>query len=312
MLRHFALSSVLSLAVWGVPAHALDKASPKPSPYSCSIEQIPTSWAFDNAPGEIEQNNAVFGELGQTTIDFHFRNREPSAIQALMLVMEYADGQGRIIDQVPVSAAVGDKPLDPSPNVLAPIHSWKRAVLPGASALMGADREGIRTGSCPVRARVTFARAQFTDGTVRTFSSPGWRVGPMPRAIPNLSETVPPVPADPPVSLRARVKISATGQLADILSDDQDQPKVLAWIKDRMRDWSFRPALLNGEASDSEFDALFLIHAKGEINFHESEPLLAPVTLIQFFWTHDLHPDSGGADRITVMYGFLPEGSQME
>jgi hypothetical protein len=79
-----------------------------------------------------------------------------------------------------------------------------------------------------------------------------------------------------------------------------------------MKDWSFHPALLNGEATDSEFDALFLIHAKGEIHFHESEPLLAPVTLIQFFWIHDLHPDSGGVDRMTVMYGSLPEGSQVE
>jgi hypothetical protein len=184
-----------------------------------------------------------------------------------MLVMEYADGQGRIIDQVPVSAAVGDNPLDSLPNVLAPIQSWKRAVLPGASASMGGVKEGIRTGSCPVRTRVTFARAQFTDGIVRTFSSPEWRVGPMPRAIPTLAETVVPVPADPSVSLRARVKISATGQVADILSDDRDQPKVLAWIKDRLSDWSFHPALLNGEATDSEFDALFLIHAKGEDPF---------------------------------------------
>jgi len=301
MLRRLAFCPAMYLALWWVPTHALDMTSPQPSPYSCRIDELPTSWAFDNSPGEIEQNNAVFGELGQTTIDFHFRNREPSAIQALMLVMEYADGQGRIIDQVPVSAAVGDKTLDSSPNVLAPIQSWKRAVLPGASALMGAVKEGIRTGSCPVRARVTFARAQFTDGTVRTFSSPQWRVGPMPRAIPTLLEPIPPVPVDPPISLRARVKISATGQVADILSDDRDQP-----------DRSFRPALLNGEATDSEFDALFLIHAKGEIHFHESEPLLAPVTLIQFFWIHDLQPDSGGADRMTVMYGFLPECSQVE
>ena len=79
-----------------------------------------------------------------------------------------------------------------------------------------------------------------------------------------------------------------------------------------MKDWSFRPALFNGEPTDSEFDALFLIHAKGEIHFHESEPLLAPVTLIQFFWIHDLQPNRGGADRMTVMYGFLPEGSQVE
>src|SRR4029077_10992320 len=133
MLRHFALCPVLYLAVGGT-AQALAKASPHPSPYSCRIEQLPTSWAFDNPPGEIEQNGVVFGELGQTAIDFHFRNREPSAIQALMLVMEYADGQGRIIDQVPVSAVVGDNSLDSPPNILAPIQRWKRAVLPGDSA----------------------------------------------------------------------------------------------------------------------------------------------------------------------------------
>ena len=227
MLRRLALCPVLYLAVWGVSSAASDKASPQLSPYSCRIDQLPTSWAFDSPLGEIEQNNAVFGELGQTTIDFHFRNRGPSAIQALMLVMEYVDSGGRIIDQVPVSAAVGDQPLDSSPNVLAPIQNWKRAVLPGASALMGADREGIRTGFCPVRARVTFGRAQFTDGTVRTFSSPGWRLGPMLRAVPTLSKTIPPVPTDPPVSLRARVKISATGRVGDILSDDGSNLKFL-------------------------------------------------------------------------------------
>ncbi len=282
------------------------------NPYSCQSEHLRTVWTFDNPPGEIEQHTVIFSELGQTTVDFHFRNRQPMPLQALMLVMQYEDEQGRAIDRVAVSAAVNSTLAKSPINEVTPIQSWKHAISPGESALMGTVKEGIRTGFCPVRARVTFAKVQFTDGTVRTASSPGWRMEPMPRVVPTLSETIPALPVDPPVSLRARMKISATGHVVDIISEDQDQPKVLAWIKDRMKDWSFRPALLNGEPTDSELTVLFLIHAKGMIHFHEVEPLLAPVTLVQFLWTHDLFPGNGGVDRLTVMYGFLQEGSTSE
>ena len=148
---------------------------------------------------------------------------------------------------------------------------------------------------------------QLSDGSVRIFSSPRWQLEPVPHRVPRLSEDTPNLPVTPPVSLLAKVKVSASGQVVDVVSDgQQDDPKVLAWIRERMtQNWTFHPALRNGQPVDSEFAVLFLIHGKGMINVPETRPLLMPLTIIQFFWSRDLFPNDGGVDRWTVTYGML-------
>src|SRR5439155_13476074 len=109
---------------------------------------------------------------------------------ALVLIMEYADKENEIIDRVPIAAAVTQGIADSPPFVLSPSQAWKSALSPGDSARMERVRDGIRTGRCPVRGRVTFASVRFTNGTVRTFSFPEWQLGPLPTLIPTLPETI--------------------------------------------------------------------------------------------------------------------------
>jgi hypothetical protein len=153
---------------------------------------------------------------------------------------------------------------------------------------------------------------KFTDGTVRSFSSPEWQVDPVPRRIPQLAE-VPALPVGPPVSLLAKVKINTAGEVVDVISTDREHMEVLPWVRDRMRHkWTFYPALLDGKPIESELPVLFLIHAPGMMKFTETEPLYSPVTLIQFFRSQDLFPNTATIDRWTVTYGFLQEGSTVE
>ena len=314
MLGKCAVTLLLCIAIpTCLPAAGRSWTDEQASPYSCQAEQIPTSWAFDNPPGRIERNEIVFGELGRATLDFQFRNLESAPISALALVVEYADKTGQIIDRVPI-ASVSEHSTNPFslPFAVQGAMRWKGALSPGESALMGGVTDGIRTGSCPNRARITFARAQFADGNVRSFSFPGWQIGPVPRLVPRLSQNVPSLPVDSPVSLLAKIKVSSSGQVVDVVSDSQENAKVLAWIRDRMRHWSFHPALLNGQPVDSDLTVLFLIHAKGMLRFPEIEPLLTPVTIVQFFWSHDIFPNEGDIDRWTVTYGLLQEGSIVE
>ena len=300
----YALLTVLIFCALGSVPVSLGQDE---NPYSCQREQLKTVWAVSNPIGEIEQHTVIFSGLGQTTVDFHFRNRLSMPLRGLMLVMEYEDSQGRVIDRVPISANVGML-TNASDNELTPIRTWKRAISPGDSALMGAVKEGIRTGFCPVIARVIFAKAQFADGTTQAYSSSGWRLEAAPRMIPTLSEHIPKMPVEPPVSIRAKLKISVTGKLVDIAGDEQ-QRKVLDWIGNQIREWSFYPAFLDGQPVDSDLDVLFLMHAKGSTQFQEPEPVLTPITVVHFLWTDDLFPGRGGGDRWTVVYGLLEEGS---
>jgi len=128
--------------------------------------------------------------------------------------------------------------------------------------------------------------------------------------IPTLPETIPELPVQPPVSLLAKLKISATGDVLDVVPEEPKNLKLVDWIRDRMRqNWKFHPALLNGKSTDSELTVLFLIYARGMIKFAETKPMLHPITVIHFFWSHDLFAQVSAMDRWTVTYGALHEGT---
>jgi hypothetical protein len=300
----------LSLAISGQLARARNTPNTERSTYDCHIADLPTSWAFDDHPGVVVAHSAMFGELGQTAIDLHFRSTETSPIQSIALVLEYTDAGQETIDRVPIFAAVKPAMAKTPLNVLAPADAWRTALLPGDSATMSAVTNGIRTGHCPVRAQVTFASVQFTDGSVRIYSSPEWRLGPIPTLIPTLPEVIPDLPVEAPASLLAKLTINASGEVLDVAPAEPADPKLVDWIRSRMGpDWKFHPALLDGKPTDSELNVLFLIHAKGMTKFPETRPVLHPVTLIRFLWSHDLSPQTSATDKLMVMYGFLQEGS---
>jgi hypothetical protein len=291
---------------------AQDQSLDRPQPYDCRVADLPTLWPADISPGTIEHNNFNSGEWGHSVIELTFRNGSPGHIDKLALVIEYVDAQGGLIDRVPMVAGLVPGVPNAPPSVLSPARAWNHALAPGDAASMVTVRDGVRTGYCPVRARITFATVRFTDGTVQRFSSRGWQLGPLPTVIPRLPESVPDLPVGPPASLVAKLKVSASGNVLDVVAERAENAKLVDWVRDRMKSWKFHPALVNGTPRDSEVLVLFLIHAKGMLRFPETRPVSQPITLVQFFWSHDRFPDTAGPDKWTVMYGLLPEDSVAE
>jgi len=306
-LSHVLLVLLISgLASAQVP----ERLSPEQSHYQCAVTNIPTSWAFDDAPGSIERSNAQFAESGEGSLDLRFRSRQSAQINALALVVEYLDTEGQVLVRVPMFARVNPAVAKIPSNVFRPADSWGEPLSSGDEALLVGDSVGIRIGRCPARARVTFANLQLSDDTTRTYSSRDWTLGPTPVIVPRLPDALPEFPVQPPVSLLAKLQISASGTVLDVLAEEPADPRVVGWIRDRMmQDWKFHPAILNGNATDSEIKVLFLIHAKGMPSFVEKKPVLQPVTLIRFAWKHDLFPTVTDADRLTVSYGSSIEGT---
>ncbi len=282
------------------------------SPCDCRATNLETSGQTDISPVSIEHNNVTFTELGHSSLELKVRNRGPGRIEKLALLLEYVDAEGRLIDRVPVVAGVGPGTLKTPPSVLSPANVWKSSLAIGDVVSMATVHDSIRTGYCPVRARITFAKIQFADGKVQKLSSPGWQLGPVPTVIPRLQENVPDLPVEPPVSFIAKLKVSAAGSVLDVVPEESENLKLVDWVRDRMKNWKFHPALVNGRPSDSELTVLFRIHARGMLKFPETQPVLQPITLIQFFWSRDLFPGIGAPDRWTVTYGLLREDSVSE
>jgi hypothetical protein len=286
----------------------------QPSRDACVVEQIPTEWASDTPLGVIEQHSVVFTNMGRVEPTFVFRNLQTVAVQALALTLDYLDKQGRTIDRVPIVAST-EQALKGFrvPFAAEETHRWENAIAPGGSALIGGIKDGIRAASCPSRAVVTFALVQLADGKNQSFATPGWRLGPIPIRVPEISHASLPPRIDPPVSFAAEVIIEASGDVIDVVSDETKEPKLLDWTRDYLKkDWKFHPALLDGHPVSSTINVLFLFHAKGTVTSSSIDIPRGPVTMIHFLWTHDVIPNDDEPDRWTVMYGFRNENSTVE
>jgi hypothetical protein len=295
-----ALSSPPRSATWARSREDADS-----SKFFCRSEALNTTWAIANPPLAIDQSRIEFTETGTSYIDLRARNVEASPVEALALVIEYADKLGQVLERVPVAAATEQaseqfRPPFPLQHTNGP---WTKPLLPGDSVRVQGIRDGVRTASCADSARVTFAMVQFGDGTTKTFSSAGWQLGPTPQVIP----VVPAFPSDlveAPIALLARVKISASGQILDVIPLDQEQSPALNLIRDQMRqDWKFNPALYDGRPTTSDLIVLFRIHSERTLAFSETRPSPSPLILIDFF------PDERNPGKLLIAYGRLFSGS---
>jgi hypothetical protein len=305
MLSKLAATIVLAIVTLG---GVVAEAQPG-NPYECRVSEVPTSWAFGSPPGTISQHSAIFGDSGQDSIDLQFRSEERKAISALGLILEYEDATGEIIDRIPVVAGASSSPVSVPPNVLTPDGVWKDALPQGGFVTLTAVKNGVRTGRCPVRAKVTFAKIRFADGSTRTFSADHWGLGPVPMMIPTPSESTTELPVEPPVAMLAKLKISSSGSVVGVLPEEAGNSRLADWIRARIGRWQFHPALLDGKPVDSELSVLFLIYAKGMTTFPETSPVPQPVTLIRFVWSDALESQTAAPDRLTALYGSLTEGS---
>lgn len=291
----------------GVAGAQVTRPNLAKSSYLCNLARVPTAWAFDNPPGSIDENNAMFTPTGWDTVHLKFRSAQATPIKTLKLVVEYVDAEGEPIARVPMYAYVDPSTEHMPSNVLRPDNTWGTPVTEGNSGEMNGQEVSIRTGRCPVQARVTFASIGYTDSSVRTYSSPEWRLDPTPSLVPMLRD-VPNLPLQPPLSLLAKLRIGASGDVLDVIPGVSADARLAGWVRDVMmnNEWKFHPAILNGQPIESELDVLFEIHTRESANFADDHPILKPVTLIRFLWTHDSTSRSGKA---TMMYGVLTEGS---
>jgi len=281
---------------------------------ACAVEEIPTEWASDTPIGAIERHSVVFTDMGRVAPTFIFRNLQPVAIEAVALILDYRDKQERTLDQVPIVAST-EQALKGfrAPFAAEEIQRWDNAVAPRASAPIGGMKDGIIVSSCPSHAVVTFALVQLADGKRLSSTVPGWRLGPIPRRVPEMSQANLPPHIDLPTSFIARVMVGVSGNVTDVVSSGSKNQKLLDWTRDYMKkDWKFLPALLDGQPTAATVNVLFFFHAKGAARSSFIDNARGPITIVHFLWTHDVVPNDDEPDRLTVMYGFRNENSTVE
>lgn len=281
----------------------------QPTSYDCQSPNLITAWAFADKIGDIEDNNVSLGSGGGGSLDFLFRSRLDKPITGLAFVLEYFDRDGDVVERVPAVGQVVPGTSPSPPNVLSPSSAWSNELAPSESVLMTGIIHGIRTGHCPVRARVTFVSVHFADGTNRTLAAPDWRLDASPRLIPNLAQSIPDLPGKESTSVLGKLKISASGDVLGITTELDISPDLLRWIRDRVQSWKFYPALLNSRAVDSELPVLIFVQAKGTSS-PEATPHLDPVTVIRFGWSSDLS-SSTVTGRWIEFYGVLTDGTAL-
>lgn len=276
----------------------------------CRSGKLDTTWTIENPPVEIQQNRIQLTETGTSFADFYVRNLQPLSMRAMAVVIEYSDNKGQVLERIPVVAAANAEQATQAFHPPFPFEKtynrWKTLLLPGDSARVQGQSDGVIAAACPTGARVTFVMIQFADGSIKTLASPGWQLDPTPRVIP-LVPQFPPDLVRPPVAILGRIMINAFGQVTDVAAVDQEEPAVLKLIQDQMRqNWQFNPALYNGIPSMSEITALFRIHSERTLTFPETRPLPSPIILIELF------PDDANPGKLEIAYGRLLSGSGVE
>lgn len=248
----------------------------------CRANNIPMSWETTGQPVEIAQSAAVFTSLGTTTPELDVLNTHAAPITNLAVVLEYVDEVGRkLVTATAAGAAPGFENVLRTPFPLEQVETWKQPLDPGHTERINGFNDGVRTITCPVAGRITFAMVRYKSGSVQQYASAGWHLGALPRIVPELTSACPPVPSGV-IEIPAKLRISATGDVTDIVAEQTDDQSVLAWISTQIRQWKFHPALIDGQPKDSEMDAQFVVHASSEPDINPILPE-SPAVLIQFF-----------------------------
>ncbi len=270
--------------------------------YYCRVSDMPISWRTNGHPVQIAHSDAVFTGLGTTTPGLDVRNTQAASITNLALVVEYVDEEGHTVATATAAgAAPGFEKAIRTPFPVEEVKAWKQPLDPGQTERIDGFNAGARTITCPVAARVTFAIVRFKSGTVQQYASAGWRVGPLPRIVPELISACPPVQSGL-VEIPAKLRISAAGDVLGIAADTRNYLTVLGWITAQVGQWKFHPALIDGQPKDSEVDLEFVVHGSAEPNLSAISSS-APAILIQFF------PARDSAPRCVESFAQLTEGA---
>jgi len=272
--------------------------------YSCRVD-VMTAWTIQKPPIRIERSAVVFDELGTSWVDVTFQNSQSVPIQAIALILEYSDNGGEVIDRIPLlegtahaeAAFHAPFPIDRVAN------AWTENVPAGGIERLHGVKRGIRTAVCSSRATITFATVQMEDGTIQTYSSEGWKLGPTSGVVPWFDAL--PAAAPERASFVATLKISAWGDVVSMIPKKGGNASqlIVEWLREQvLHKWIFNPALYDGQPVDSELQVLFRVHNSLQ-QPEDSGTSLSPITVI------DLTSNPQFPRRTQVSYGGLMSGS---
>jgi hypothetical protein len=273
--------------------------SPPPTIFDCRNEQVNTSWALPNPPLNIESSFIQFTAIGMSFVELRARNFQTYPIEALALIVEYADNEGRTVERIPLIAGTEEaiKTFRPPFSSETDIRPEFPVNAGDSVRLQAASTDGIRTANCPSSARITYSMIRYASGDTKTLSIKDWQLDPRPRMIP-MVEQFPIEILQPPVVFLTSVKINASGLVSDVISMGQGQEPIVKTIRRQMQQgWKFHPALRAGQPVDSELTVLFRVHTEMTASFPETKPLLSPVVLVELF------PDKQNPGKLAVAYG---------
>ncbi len=284
-----------------------------PTQHLCTVSNLPTSWASAHPPASIFEHWVGFTPMGRTWQSFAFRNLADQAVEAFALIVEFKGLNGKPFEAVPFAASTTDaEETLQLPFATEELHHLKRPVSPGESAHFGAVYDGMTSKVCPTSATIIYGAIKFHGEAMRTFAGQKWNLGPIPRRFPRAPDAPLGLGTATPFSIRASLVISASGQVIDVVSDDEEHPEVGAWIRRQMKqDWDFHPALVNGKPVEAKLNVLFNFPVAGGPPLLTNLEAATPVTIIQFVRRSDLYPldsDSNiSANKVAILYGGMQE-----
>jgi len=108
--------------------------------------------------------------------------------------------------------------------------------------------------------------------------------------------------------MSAILVINESGQVVDVVCNEQTNTLVLAWIRQHMKQsWEFHPALVNGKPVPTKLPVILNFPLGGNSAYTNDAEVPAAVTLIQFFRRPDLYPTETEANKLAIVYGGMFE-----
>jgi hypothetical protein len=286
------------------PADTQTASLPKAQPITtCNSDNVPTKWGIGSPPVSIELLQVALNEWGRAVSTIKFRNLQPTPVSGLALLVNVYDDEGHLIESLPIVGSTGKAQLKPPFPYEVVASNWKDPLQTGEEGILQGIKDSILTTKCPATASVTWAMLQGVNGKIQTSTSPGWRVGPSPRFVPELDNKIANFNPTVPSYSVVKARLNSDGNVASVsyVSGDASTASNLRnWLVSK---WSFHPALVNGNTVPSEIDILIRVHESRTPTFPILEGISGSTALV------DLFPSASDPAHWEVRYGQLLEDS---
>ena len=232
---------------------------------SCVLNKTENLWPGND---RLEVRHEAFWAKRYSAGTLVVFNKSTRAIQDISLVVEYLDPSGTPILTMPFRAVVG-RLTDNLAVEVANVYRMRTAFPPNSfRSIQGTSSTVI--SSCPARAKVTFIRVVFDDGSVLEDAREEWHQDSAPECVSRPFDGAPLFIDDKSrIGYGLRVFISSAGTVSSIESVDGNPTAVSSPLVKFLRAWKFQPAMRQGKPIDTEL----LFHVR---LIHETETQLNP------------------------------------